>query len=229
MGRSAKRAGIAVAAVSALAAGSVGLADAASSASHAPGTRGAGNPAETVLTGSALQSASAAAIAAVPGGTVERASIEDPSDASKAAYEVHVRKADGSEVQVLENASFKVLSTTAGPGPGFGRGHGGHGPGGPGGPGGNPNEPALTGTALSSARAAALAAVPGATVQHATAEDKTEKSGAAYEVHVTKADGTEATVLEDSAFKVLSVTAGGPGHGPDGHGGPGGPPMFGVH
>ena len=247
MGRSAKRVGIAVAAVSALAGGTVGLADAASSASHAQGTRGPGNPAETVLTGSALQSASTAALAAVPGGTVQRASIEDPGDASKAAYEVHVAKADGSEAQVLEDASFKVLSATAGPGPGRGHDHGPGGPGEPGGPGGpdghrgpgggNPNEAALTGATLSSARAAAVAAVPGATVERATAEDKGEKSGAAYEVHVTKADGTEATVLEDAAFKVLSVTAGGPGHGPGGPGGPdgrggpgpGGPPMFGVH
>ena len=29
--------------------------------------------------------------------------------------------------------------------------------------------------------------------------------GAAYEVHITKADGTHATVLEDSAHKVLST------------------------
>ncbi|MEA2467248.1 MAG: hypothetical protein QOJ57_1374, partial [Thermoleophilaceae bacterium] len=32
-------------------------------------------------------------------------------------------------------------------------------------------------------------------------------SGAAYEVHVTKSDGTEVEVLEDSAFKVLSTKA----------------------
>ncbi len=226
MGTSAKRAGLAVVAISALAAGGAGLADAASSTSRAPGTHGA-NPAETVLTGSALQSASAAAIAAVPGGAVERASIEDPTDASKAAYEVHVAKADGSQVQVLEDASFKVLSTTAG-GPGPGHGHG------PGGPGGNPNEAALTGATLSAVTAAAIAAVPGATVDRATAEDKAETTGAAYEVHVTKAGGAEATVLENAAFKVLSVTAGGPGPGPggpEGRGRPGtgGPPMFGVH
>ena len=52
----------------------------------------------------------AAALAAVPGGTVSRASIENPSDPSGAAYEVHVRKSDGSEVVVLLGSAFKVLT-----------------------------------------------------------------------------------------------------------------------
>ena len=81
-------------------------------------------------------------------------------------------------------------------------------------------EQALTGDALKSASDAALAANPGAKVVAATTEDPAEKTGAAYEVHITKADGTRATVLEDSAFKVLSTTTeqghrGGP-HGPGG-------------
>jgi uncharacterized membrane protein YkoI len=233
MGMKARRSVIAIVGVAGLGIGAVGLADAASTAKHktvrhaglAPGT--AGNPAETVLTGSALQSASSAATAAVPGGTVERASIEDPKDASGAAYEVHLRKTDGSQVEVLEDASFKVLSVTAGRGAG-------HPGGGPGHRGGNPNEAPLTGATLKSATDAALAAVPGGMVRGGTAEDKNDKSGAAYEVHVTKTDGTEVVVLEDSAFKVLSVTAdahpgggpGGPGHG-FGRGGPGGPD--GIH
>jgi len=49
----------------------------------------------------------------VPGGAVTRASIEAPADPSTAAYEVHLRKSDGSEVVVLEDSAFKVLSVTA--------------------------------------------------------------------------------------------------------------------
>jgi uncharacterized membrane protein YkoI len=233
MGMKARRSVIAIVGLAGLGIGAVGLADAASTVTHkgvrhAGGGPGmAGNPAETVLTGSALQSASSAATAAVPGGTVERASAEDPKDASGAAYEVHVRKTDGTQVEVLENASFKVLSVTAGH-------RGGHPGGGPDRRGGNPNEAPLTGATLKSATDAAVAAVPGGTVRGASAEDKNDKSGAAYEVHVTKTDGTDVVVLEDGAFKVLSVTAdphpgggpGGPGHG-FGRGGPGGPD--GVH
>jgi hypothetical protein len=76
---------------------------------------------ETELTGDVAAQAKAAALTAVPGGTVERASTEDPADASGAAYEVHVTKSDGSRVEVLLDASFKVLSTKAddhGPGRG---------------------------------------------------------------------------------------------------------------
>jgi hypothetical protein len=72
---------------------------------------------------------------------------------------------------------------------------------------GNPNETALTGDTLKQASDAAIAANAGAKVDNATTEDPAEKTGAAYEVHITKADGTRATVLEDSAFKVLSTTA----------------------
>ena len=120
-------------------------------------------------------------------------------------------KADGSRVEVLEDASFKVLSVKAdaGHGPG-GPGRGGRGPGG-----GNPNETVLTGSTLSQASAAAVAAVPGGSVGRASTEDKSDTSGAAYEVHVTKADGTEVEVLESSTFSVVSVSAGHqPGHGP---------------
>jgi len=79
---------------------------------------------------------------------------------------------------------------------------------------GNANETALTGDTLKQASDAAIAANAGAKVENATTEDPAEKTGAAYEVHITNADGTRATVLEDSAFKVLSTTTeqGGGGH-----------------
>jgi hypothetical protein len=72
-------------------------------------------------------------------------------------------------------------------------------------PKGSANEAALTGDALKSASDAAIAANAGAKVISATTEDPAENTGAAYEVHITKADGTRATVLEDSSFKVLST------------------------
>jgi uncharacterized membrane protein YkoI len=213
-----KKAALVLAASAAAAVGAVGIADAAShkkhtTKRHATSTSTPRSNNETILTGATLKSASDAALAAVPGGTVTRASTEDPKDASGAAYEVHVTKSDGSQVDVLEDSAFKVLSTKASThhgGPdGRGHDHGGRGgPEGPGGPGGNPAETVLTGDTLKSASDAALAAVPGGTVERASKEDSSDASGAAYEVHVTKSDGSEVEVLEDSAFKVLSTKAG---------------------
>lgn len=65
---------------------------------------------ETVLTGDDLSKATAAAEAAVPGGTVERAE----TDAEGAAFEVHMTKSDGSEVTVKLDASFNVTGTESG-------------------------------------------------------------------------------------------------------------------
>jgi uncharacterized membrane protein YkoI len=206
-----KKAALVLAASAVAAVGAVGIADAAShkkhtTKRHATSTSSRSNN-ETVLTGATAQSAKDAALAAVPGGTVTRASTEDPKDASGAAYEVHVTKSDGSEVEVLEDSAFKVLSTKASPKHDGRRGHD-HGHRGRGGPGGNPAETELTGATAQSAKDAALAAVPGGTVRRASKEDPKDASGAAYEVHVTKSDGSEVEVLEDSAFKVLSIKAG---------------------
>ena len=80
-------------------------------------------PNETLLTGSDLQSATAAATAAVPGATVIRAET-DSSGASP--YEVHMKKADGTFVTVELDSSFKAITTVSG----FGAGPaGGHAPG----------------------------------------------------------------------------------------------------
>jgi uncharacterized membrane protein YkoI len=183
------------------------------SSSSSSSSSSTGNTRETALTGDTLTSASNAALAAVPGGTVTSASTEDPSDASGAAYEVKVTKADGSRVEVLEDSSFTVLSVNA-VSQGGGNCHGGQG----GSSGGPANEPVLTGDALTSASNAALAAVPGGTVTRASQEDPSDPSGAAYEVHVTKADGTQVEVLEDSSFTVTAVNVvaqrgpGGPRH-----------------
>jgi hypothetical protein len=67
-----------------------------------------------------------------------------------------------------------------------------------------PGETLLTGTAASKARAAALAAVPGATVIRV----ETDSAGAAYEAHLTKADGSQVTIKLDSGFKVTATQNG---------------------
>ena len=78
---------------------------------------------------------------------------------------------------------------------------------------GRGDEKALTGTTADRVRAAALAKVPGATVDRL----ETDADGAAYEAHLTKPDGTRVTVKLDKSFAVTGVETGGPG----GHGHPG--------
>jgi uncharacterized membrane protein YkoI len=174
-----------------------------SSAASPPDGDKAARPAETPLTGDTADKVKAAALAAVPGATVDR--VETDSDGSP--YEAHVTKADGSHVTVKVGANYAVTSVDAdnAGGPGGGKGGRGHG-----GPGGGPHtangitETPLTGDAADKAKAAALAAVPGATVDRA----ETDADGAANEVHMTKSDGSHVTVKLDANFKVTSVDNG---------------------
>jgi hypothetical protein len=62
---------------------------------------------EAVLTGDTADKVKAAALAAVPGGTVQR--VEN--DAEGSPYEAHMTTADGKQVTVKVDASFKVTST----------------------------------------------------------------------------------------------------------------------
>jgi len=80
-----------------------------------------------------------------------------------------------------------------------------------------PGETLLTGTTAEQVKAAALAAVPGATIIRV----ETDSAGSPYEAHVTKADGTQETLKIDANFKV-TATQQGFGGGPDG-----GPPSIG--
>jgi hypothetical protein len=78
-----------------------------------------------------------------------------------------------------------------------------------------PGETLLTGTTADKVKAAALAAVPGATIIRV----ETDSGGSPYEAHVTKSDGTEVTVKVDAGFKVTATQQGfgaGPGGGPGG-------------
>ena len=68
-------------------------------------------PNETLLTGTDLQSATAAATAAVPGATVVRA---ETNSSGASPYEVHMKKSDGTYVTVELNSSFGVIATVDG-------------------------------------------------------------------------------------------------------------------
>ena len=79
------------------------------------------------------------------------------------------------------------------------------GPRGGGGPSGqNPNETLVTGSNLATLKAAALKAVPGGTVNKV----ETDSGDAAYEAHMTKADGTQVTVKFDKNLAVKAVEDG---------------------
>src|SRR6266508_3257609 len=67
-------------------------------------------PDETLLTDGTANKVRAAALAAVPGGTI----IRVETDSAGSPYEVHVRKSDGSIVTVKVDKSFKVTSTESG-------------------------------------------------------------------------------------------------------------------
>lgn len=73
---------------------------------------GGGHAGETALTGSDLEKAKAAALKAVPGGTIVR--VE--TDSGDAAYEAHMKKSDGTEVTVKFDKSFNVTGVEDGMG-----------------------------------------------------------------------------------------------------------------
>lgn len=79
-------------------------------------------PGETLLTGTTAEKVKAAALAAVPGGTI----IRMETDSAGSPYEAHVTKSDGTQVTVKIDTSFKVTTTEQG----FGGGPGGSAPGG---------------------------------------------------------------------------------------------------
>ena len=66
---------------------------------------------EALLTGDTATKVKAAALAAVPGGTIER--VEN--DAEGSPYEAHMTKADGTHVTVKVGADFKVTTIETGP------------------------------------------------------------------------------------------------------------------
>ena len=80
------------------------------SASHQNGSHQANGITEQPLTGDAAARVEAAVRAANPGATIVR--VE--TDADGAAYEAHLRKADGTSVTVKLDASFNITRTETG-------------------------------------------------------------------------------------------------------------------
>jgi hypothetical protein len=76
---------------------------------------GANGTKETLLTGDTAAKVKAAALAAYPGGTIQR--VE--TDAEGAAYEAHMTKSDGTQITVKFDSSYNVTGTETG---GFGGG-----------------------------------------------------------------------------------------------------------
>lgn len=72
---------------------------------------GANGQREELLTGDNAARATAAALAAVPGGTIDR--VETDTDG--AVYEAHMTKSDGTRVTVLFDANFNVTNIESGP------------------------------------------------------------------------------------------------------------------
>ena len=94
----------------ALAVGGSALAGAATkskSSSSASSTTRPQRPAQTQLTGDTADKVKGAALAKVPGGTVLR--VETDADHGS-PYEAHVRKSDGTEVEVLVNKDFEATA-----------------------------------------------------------------------------------------------------------------------
>lgn len=123
---------------------SASAADTATPAAAAPAAAAPAAPADTAtpvrpgekaLTSANVATAKAAALKAVPGGTVYR--VE--TDADGATYEAHMTKADGTHVTVKFDKNFTVTSIQDGMGAG--------GPGGPGGPAGG-TAPSSSGSAV---------------------------------------------------------------------------------
>jgi hypothetical protein len=124
---------------------------AASSAAPVPGPQGRADtatpvrPGEKAESGANLATLKAAALKAVPGGTVYR--VE--TDADGATYEAHMTKADGTHVTVKFGKNFAVTAVEQGMGaggPAGGRGHDGPGGGTP--PASGGTSPSSSGTGV---------------------------------------------------------------------------------
>ncbi|WP_051570908.1 PepSY domain-containing protein [Cryptosporangium arvum] len=134
-----------------------------------------------------------AAVEAAGGGT---ATDVETSDDRGEAYEVEVRREDGTEVDVTLDKDLKVVTKeTDAPDAGTAAA-----------PSGSPeaDDRPLTPAEQASAEKAAVAAVPGSTVLDV---DRGDRAGVAYEVEVRTTDNVEWNVDLDSAFAVVGKTA----------------------
>ena len=145
------------------------------------------------LSGTERDRVSAAAVTAAGGGQVTSAeSSDDPGE----AYEVEVRQTDGTEVDVtLDDQLAVVRQDTDRPDGGDDRSEDGTP---------DADDRVLMTTERAAAEKAALAAVGSGRV---TDVDATDDRGAAYDVEVLAADGTEWDVDLDAAYDVVRKVA----------------------
>jgi hypothetical protein len=151
-----------------------------------------GRPQREALSSSVAAKVKAAALAKVPGATVERTEAGGPYNS---AYHAHIKTSAGAEKVVLVDSSFKATAVQADQGRG-GKGRDGHRGG------GGRGETALTGDTKSKVEAAVLAKYSGATI------DRTETNrdaSAPYESHIKTSAGKELEVLVSKDFKVLDA------------------------
>ncbi|QHC67745.1 hypothetical protein GSU68_15010 [Rathayibacter sp. VKM Ac-2759] len=145
------------------------------------------------LTGSDLDRASEAAIAEIGGGTVTSAERDDDGGTG---YELELRGDDGIEYDVRLDDSFGVIVVDADDD----RAAGSTSTDAAGSPAVDPDD--LVGDELARAGEAALAAVGGGTVTEAERSDDADH---AYDVEVTREDGTDVDVDLDASFAVIAT------------------------
>jgi hypothetical protein len=189
-----RRTAVTVGALGALGLGGAAIAGAADSPTATPtpsakqqGTR----PQRTPLAADVAAKVKAAALAKVPGATVDRTEAGGPYGTP---YHAHITTSAGTKQVVLVDSAFKATDVVADQGRGGGGGRGGHGPHG--------NETPLTGTTKDKVEAAVLAKYPGATIE------RTETNGdaaAPYESHVKTTDGKQLEVLVSKDFAVVDA------------------------
>ena len=135
------------------------------------------------LSGSTYDRAETAALAETGGGKVTDSERDNEHGAT---YEVEVTKAGGDQVDVRLDDQFKVVAAEPD--------HEDAGD-------DDTADQQLTGATLDRASKAALAKTGGGTVTDS------ERSGQAYELEVTKDDGSQVDVLLDREFRVVSAAA----------------------
>ncbi|WP_305788371.1 PepSY domain-containing protein [Symbioplanes lichenis] len=144
------------------------------------------------VTGDDRTRVAAAAVQAVGGGT---ATDVETSDDQGEAYEVEVRKPDGTEVDVTLDKDLKVIAQETDTPSGAAAA--------PSGAASDADDRALTDAERAAAEKAILAAVPGGTITDLEAA----AAPAAYEAEVRTPDGADWDITLDAGYKVLTKTA----------------------
>jgi hypothetical protein len=192
MFRSIRKSAIVVASLAAFGLGGAAIAGAADNGNDNGSSQS--RPPREALSSSVAAKVKAAALEKAPGATVLRVEGGGPYST---AYHAHIRTAGGANRVVLVNAQFEATAVQAE------RSRGGRGgPGHDGGRGPGAGETALTGDTKEKVEAAVLAEYANATIV------RTETNGdpsAAYESHITTADGTELEVLVNKAFELVDA------------------------